>query len=153
MIKIRTATSEDLEILFKFEQGVIEAERPMDVTIKKEKTFYYDLPKMINSNHVEIVVAEIDGIPVGSGYARIEKGRECFEYDQFAYLGFMYTEPEYRGKGVNKAIMEYLYHWSKSQGIYEVRLTVYPDNPPAIRAYEKAGMEICLHTMRIDLRD
>ena len=65
----------------------------------------------------------------------------------------MYTVPEIRGQGVNKKIMEYLYNWSLSRGVYEVRLEVYPKNKPAIRAYEKAGMHISMHTMRVDLRN
>jgi ribosomal protein S18 acetylase RimI-like enzyme len=65
----------------------------------------------------------------------------------------MYTDPAYRGKGVNKAVMEFLYDWSRSRGIYEIRLEVYPNNPAAIRAYEKAGMTTGLHMMRVDLRE
>ena len=49
--------------------------------------------------------------------------------------------------------MEYLYNWSKSQGVYEVRLDVYPNNPAAIRSYEKAGMNTGLQMMRVDLRE
>lgn len=151
MIHIRKATMKDLPILLEFEQGVIEAERPMDETIKKGKTYYYDLPEMIQNPDFELIVAEINDEVVGSGYATLKKGRECFDYEYFSYLGFMYTKPEHRGKGVNKKVMDYLYGWSKSKGIKEVRLTVYPDNPSAIKAYEKAGMHSCLLTMRIDL--
>ena len=65
----------------------------------------------------------------------------------------MYTLPEARRKGVNKSIMEYLYDWSESKGVYEVRLDVYPNNPAAIKSYEKSGMKTGLHMMRIDLRE
>jgi len=34
MISIRKATTEDLPVLFEFEQGVLRAERPMDGTLK-----------------------------------------------------------------------------------------------------------------------
>jgi len=153
MITIRQATLEDVPVLLEFEQGVIEAERPMDSTLKEKDAFYYDLPDLISDENVEIVVAEIDHEIVGSGYAKIKKGRECFTYDEYAYFGFMYTKPEYRGKGVNKLVIEHLYDWSYQKGISEVRLTVYPDNPSAIKAYEKVGMKSCLIEMRIDLRE
>jgi GNAT superfamily N-acetyltransferase len=152
MITIRKATIEDLSILYEFEQGVLKAERPMDKTLKISKTYYYDIPNLISELNVELVIAEINGVIVGCGYARIKQARDCFQFDQFSYLGFMFTKEEYRGKGVNKTIMNYLYDWSLSRGIYEVRLEVYATNNAAIKAYEKSGMTCSMQTMRIDLR-
>ena len=40
MIKLRKATHKDLKVLYEFEQGVIEAERPMDTTLKLEHTYF-----------------------------------------------------------------------------------------------------------------
>ena len=153
MITIRKATTEDLSILYEFEQGVLHAERPMDKTLKASKTFYYDIPNLISDQTAELVIAEINGVIAGCGYARIKQARDCFQFDQFSYLGFMFTKEDYRGKGVNKTIMNYLYDWSISKGIYEIRLEVYPSNNAAIKAYEKVGMQVTMHTMRIDLRN
>lgn len=152
MITIRKAIIEDLPVLFEFEQGVLRAERPMDETLKLKNTYYYDIPNLIEDSSVEFVVAEINDIIAGCGYARIKKARDCFQFDQFSYLGFMFTKEDYRGRGVNKKIMNYLYNWSFSKGINEVRLEVYPTNIPAIKAYEKSGMTCSMQTMRIDLR-
>lgn len=152
MITIRKAIIEDLPVLFEFEQGVLRTERPMDETLKLKNTYYYDIPNLIEDSSVEFVVAEINDIIVGCGYARIKKARDCFQFDQFSYLGFMFTKEDYRGRGVNKKIMNYLYNWSFSKGINEVRLEVYPTNIPAIKAYEKSGMTCSMQTMRIDLR-
>jgi len=152
MITIRKAIIEDLPVLFEFEQGVLRTERPMDETLKLKNTYYYDIPNLIEDSSVEFVVAEINDIIAGCGYARIKKARDCFQFDQFSYLGFMFTKEDYRGRGVNKKIMNYLYDWSFSKGINEVRLEVYPTNIPAIKAYEKSGMTCSMQTMRIDLR-
>ncbi len=152
MITIRKATIEDLTVLFEFEQGVLHAERPMDETLKLKNTYYYDIPNLIEDSSVELVIAELDGVIAGCGYAKIKKARDCFQFDQFSYLGFMFTKEDYRGRGVNKKIMNYLYDWSLSKGINEVRLEVYPTNIPAIKAYEKSGMTCSMQTMRIDLR-
>ena len=152
MITIRKATIEDLTVLFEFEQGVLRAERPMDETLKLKNTYYYDIPNLIEDSSVELVIAELDGVIAGCGYAKIKKARDCFQFDQFSYLGFMFTKEDYRGRGVNKKIMNYLYNWSFSKGINEVRLEVYPTNIPAIKAYEKSGMTCSMQTMRIDLR-
>lgn len=152
MLKVRTSTHNDLPILLEFEQGLIDAERPMDPLLKREKANYYNLPKMLDDDQIEIAIAELDGKPVGCGYGKIIKAMACFTYEYFCYLGFMYTAPEARRKGVNKAVMEYLYNWSESRDVYEVRLDVYPNNPAAIKSYEKAGMKTGLQMMRVDLR-
>ena len=152
MITIRKAIIKDLPVLFEFEQGVLRTERPMDETLKLKNTYYYDIPNLIEDSSVEFVIAEINDIIAGCGYARIKKARDCFQFDQFSYLGFMFTKEDYRGRGVNKKIMNYLYDWSFSKGINEVRLEVYPTNIPAIKAYEKSGMTCSMQTMRIDLR-
>jgi GNAT superfamily N-acetyltransferase len=63
----------------------------------------------------------------------------------------MYTKPEFRGKGIIQKIIESLKKWALEQGLNEVRLTVYHDNIPAIKAYEKSGFKSHLNEMRIRL--
>ncbi len=143
----------DFERLLEFEQGVIEAERPFDVTLKQGDIRYYEMEAMLAAPHIEVVVAEIDGFVAGSGYARIEDSKPYLKHDRHAYLGFMYTVPEHRGKGVNQKIIEALEHWSLSQGVTEMRLEVYVDNISAIRAYEKIGFSGILLEMRKSLSE
>ena len=148
MITIRTATPADLPTLLQFEQGVIAAERPYDPTLKEGTINYYDLPAMIASTNVELLVAEADGRLVGSGYARLENARLYLDHAVYAYLGFMYVDPGYRGQGINNLILDALGKWALTRGVTELRLEVYPDNATAIRAYEKAGFSPILITMR-----
>jgi len=150
-ITIRKASITDLEKLLEFEQGIIAAERPFDPTLKQEKIHYYDIKKMITAPHIEVLVAEIDSEIVSSGYARIEEAKPYLNHKTYAYLGFMYTLPEHRGKGVNSKIIEALKDWCRSQEIKELRLDVYNDNPSAIKAYEKVGFKKHLINMRIGL--
>jgi ribosomal protein S18 acetylase RimI-like enzyme len=150
-IIIRKARKEDIETLLQFEQGVIKAERPFDITIKRDDTRYYNLPLLIDSDDSELVVAEVDNQLIASGYARIENSKLFFRHAQHAYLGFMYTVPEYRGRGVNAMILEALKNWSASKQVTELRLEVYVDNLPAIKAYEKMGFAKNLIEMRLGL--
>ena len=151
MIHTRKATLKDLAILLEFEQGIITAERPFDPTLKEEKISYYNLEKMISATDVEVVVAVLNDQIIGSGYARIENAKPYLNHKLYAYLGFMYTHPDHRGKGVNTQIIEALTDWVRSQNVFEMRLDVYNDNPSAIRAYEKAGFKKHLINMRIGL--
>jgi GNAT superfamily N-acetyltransferase len=106
---------------------------------------------LIGSPDVEIIVAELDGRLIGSGYARIEKAKPFYEHSHHSYLGFMYVVPEHRGRGVNGLIIDALYEWTRKRGVSEVRLEVFSDNAAAIRAYEKAGFAANLLTMRARL--
>ncbi len=150
---LRHATIDDLPILLEFEQGVLDAERLMDTTLKREDTYYYDLPYLINEPTVALLVAEINGVIVACGYAKIIQARDCFTFNRFSYLGFMYTKEAFRGNGINKQIIDYLCDWSIHRGIYEVRLEVYPSNTAAIQAYKKVGMDATMVTMRVGLKD
>jgi GNAT superfamily N-acetyltransferase len=150
-ITIRTATLDDLDTLLGFEQGVITTERPFDPTLREGEIHYYDIAAMIRANHVEVVVAELDNEIVGSGYARIEESKIYLKHPKHAYLGFMYVKLEHRGKGVNQKIIEALKQWAIAQGITELRLDVYHDNLPAVKAYEKAGFSRLLIEMRMGL--
>lgn len=151
-IIIRPATTTDLPVLLRFEQGVIAAERPFDQTLKDGNIHYYDLIGLIDSPDAELVVAETDKTVIGSGYARIEKAKHYLKHPLHAYLGFMYVEPAYRGKGVNKKIIEALKEWAVSRNITEMRLDVYCNNEMAIKAYEKAGFSKHMTSMRLGLR-
>ena len=151
-ILVRKATLHDMETLLRFEQGVIKAERPFDVTLKPNPIHYYDIKEMIKATHIELVVAELNGKIVGSGYARLEEAKPYLQHSKHAYLGFMYVDPQYRGKGVNHKIIEALKIWSISQNVTEMRLDVYFDNDSAINAYEKAGFAKHMIEMRMDIR-
>ncbi len=151
-LTIRPATINDIDTLLQFEQGVINAERPFDPTLKREDTRYYDLHQMITEPHIQLLVAELQGQLIGSGYARIETSKPYNQHRQHAYLGFMYVRPEQRGKGVNKAIMQALEEWAAAQGITELRLEVYAENDAAIKAYEKVGFENLLVQMRKEIK-
>src|SRR5215831_10365256 len=100
-ITIRKATRGDVPTLLRFEQGVVETERPFDPTLKPHRNSYYDIPQMIENPLVQLVVAENNGQLVGCGYARIEASKHYLRHERHAYLGFMYVDPEWRGKNIN----------------------------------------------------
>jgi ribosomal protein S18 acetylase RimI-like enzyme len=149
-VKIRKATLDDIAVLLEFEQGVIKAERPFDVTLDEDPITYYDLEELIVSDDASLVVAEIDGAIISSGYALVKPARHYLNHKFYSYLGFMYTLPKYRGRGINTRIIEELKQWSYSKGFKEIRLTVYDENSIAIRAYEKVGFKKHIIEMRLE---
>ena len=138
-IVVRKAALEDLATLNRFQQGIANAERVFDPTIKDGAVQYYDIASVLTSDDTHFVVAQVGMRVVGCGYARIEAAKHYLKHSVHAYLGLMYVDPEYRGRAVNLAVIAALKDWSVSRGVSEMRLEVYRDNVAAIKAYEKAG--------------
>lgn len=150
-IEIRKAIETEIDILLSFEQGIIEAERPFDNTLKEGEIHYYDLHELIKAKKAELLVAVVDKDIVGAGYAKIVPARPYQKYSEYAYLGFMYVKPAFRGQGINKKILLGLIDWAKSQNLTEVRLEVYDENLVAKNAYLKAGFKPNLLEMRLEI--
>lgn len=147
----RKAVLKDLPTLLDFEQGVIEAERPFDPTIKAGPITYYDISEFINKEESEVFVVEKDNLIVASGYAKIKGDRHYLKHDKIGYLGFMFVHKAHRGQGLNQLIVNELLNWCKERKIFEIRLDVYDDNLTAIKAYEKAGFKKHMINMRLNI--
>lgn len=152
-IEIRKALETEIETLLVFEKGIVDAERPFDNTLKEGKIHYYDLLELIRSDKAEVLVAVINDEIAGSGYARILPAEPFQKYTRYAYLGFMYVKPEFRGQGLNKKIVNTLVDWAKSKNITEVRLEVYYQNTIAKNSYLKAGFKPNLLEMRLEIQN
>jgi ribosomal protein S18 acetylase RimI-like enzyme len=148
-IMTRRAINADLPKLGEILQLLVKAERPFDPTLKDGEIFYYDLEAMIAEEQTEVLVVEVNGAIIGTGYAQIRSAKSYELHELFGYLGFMFVIPEFRGKGINKVLLNELKEWILSKGITEVRLEVYHENDAAVRAYEKVGFKKFLTTMRL----
>lgn len=150
-IAVRLAKETDLAVLLEFEQGIVTAERPFDPSLKSGTIHYYDLLALIKSPVAAVFVAVVDSEIVGSGSVKILAGEPYQNFDNYAYLGFMYVKPALRGKGINKLVLEEIVNWSRSNGIKELRLDVYDENTVAKNAYLKAGFTASLLRMRMEI--
>lgn len=148
-LTIRTATPADLSTLRTFEQGVIAAERPFDPTLRADPIRYYDLEGLLDSANAALLVAEEDGLLLGSGYVRLDPSEPFLQHAQYGLVGFIFVVPERRGQGISAAVIRTLGDWAALRGVHELRLEVYPANAPAVRAYEKLGFAPHLLTMRL----
>ena len=146
---IREAQIEDLNTLLDFEQALVRAERPFDECIRQDPVHYYDLQELILDPNVAVVLAEYKGEIVSSGSCRARKARIYLDHQEYAYLGFMYTLPDFRGRGINSLVIEHLANWAAKRDLFELRLTVYDENTPAVQAYEKAGFTKHIVEMRM----
>jgi GNAT superfamily N-acetyltransferase len=146
---VREAVLEDLSILKKFEQSLIAFERPFAPNLREGAILYYDIGDLIVRKDALLLVAEINGEVVGSGYALLKKAAPYKKPEKYTYLGFMHVIPQKRGKGIIGNIIDGLVKWSHEKNIYEIQLDVYAENESAIRAYKKLGFKSDLLKMRL----
>lgn len=150
-IEIRKAKESEIDTLLEFEQSIIEVERTFDNTLKNNKIHYYDLIELINSDLAAVLVAVHNNEIIGSGYAKILPAKNYQKYQEYAYLGFMYVKPQFRGQEINRQILNKLIDWARDKNLVEVRLEVYDENLPAKSAYLKAGFKANLLEMRMEI--
>ena len=150
-ISFRAALLDDLPTLYQFEQGIITAERPFDPTLKADPINYYDLRAMIESKDTEVVVGLVHNEIITAAYVKVHKASPYLKFNNYAYVGFMYVKPEYRGRGVSQKIIGRLKLWAKSKNLNELRLDVYEDNNKAVFAYEKFGFRKHMVEMRMEI--
>ena len=151
VVEIRRAIEADIETLLVFEQEIIAVERPFDNTLKEGEIHYYDLIGLIRAKRAEVLVAVVNNEIVGSGYAKTLPAEPFQKYTEYAYLGFMYVKPEFRGQGINQKILNGLIDWAKNQNLTEIRLEVYDKNTRAKNSYLKAGFKPNLIEMRLEI--
>ena len=56
-----------------------------------------------------------------------------------ATIGSVYVQPQYRGRGIAKLLLEDLENYAKTQGVEILSLTVAKDYASAVNAYQKFG--------------
>lgn len=149
MLVFREASLKDVTKLQLLEQAVVEAERPFNSSIKYEGAYYYDIPDLISSPDSHLLVAENNNDIVATGYVQIRQSKPSLKHETHGYLGFMYVIPEFRGRGINKIILDKLINWAKVKGITDFYLDVYSENQSAIRAYQKAGFSSSMLEMKM----
>lgn len=147
--QLRPATIKDLPELLRFEQGIVEAERAFDSTLKEGELHYYDLAKMLENENAQVLVVALEGEIVASGFVQILPEPDYSKFDRYSSFRFMYVKEAHRNKGLNRMILDGLIAWSDSRNIREIKLHVYDENIPALNAYLKAGFKKTMVEMHL----
>jgi GNAT superfamily N-acetyltransferase len=150
-LNFREANVNDLSELLEIEQCLIDFERPFNAVIKSKNTIYCDFPHLISDDDSYLLVVELSGEIIGTGYAQIRDSREELIHRKHSYIGFIFVSLEHRGKALSQKIIERLIEWSKSKRVNDFYLNVYSQNKTAIKAYEKAGFKPGLVEMRYSI--
>jgi len=143
MIKIRKAEVADLAKLIDLRLKMINAcpdsflddyGELSEWTVADWGNWFSRLTEAKNSN---LIVAEEGSKLVGVVGCKGVKHKRAAHVATLVGVGVL---PEYRGKGIGRAMLEKMIDWVKKETkIERLQLTVYADNEGAIKFYEKLG--------------
>jgi GNAT superfamily N-acetyltransferase len=138
MISIRPAKAEDVPLLKTLIYEFAEFERELDlVTITEEdlgRDGFGAQPKFRS------LVVEWDGR--AAGYAIFFSTFSTWEGRPALFLEDLYVRPEFRGKGIGKAVLAHLATIAKQEGCFGMKWEVLDWNQQAIEFYRGIGAKL-----------
>ncbi len=87
----------------------------------------------------EVVIAEWDGVP--AGFALYFQNFSTFLARSGMYLEDLFVRPEFRGRGVGKALLQHLARLAIERGCGRLEWSVLDWNTDAISFYRKLGAQ------------
>lgn len=136
--EIRPATPDDCALVMHFIRRLADYEKLLSEVVGTEDDVRREL--FGDSAIVRAAIAYEDETPVG--FALYFFNFSTFLTRRGLYLEDLYIEPEYRGKGYGKALIQYLAREAAKNGCGRFEWVVLEWNKPAIGFYKKIGAQI-----------
>jgi len=144
-IRLRLAEIHDVPAILNFIQGLAKYEKLSDQVVATEEKLTQTL--FGDKRFAEVVIAEYQHR--AAGFALF-----CHNYSTFLakpgiYLEDLFVLPEYRGKGLGKALLSHLAKLAIERDCGRLEWSVLDWNQPAIDFYQSQGASM-LHDWRIN---
>lgn len=136
--EIRPATPDDCALVMHFIRRLADYEKLLSEVVGTEDDVRREL--FGDNAIVRAAIAYEDEAPVG--FALYFFNFSTFLTLRGLYLEDLYIEPEYRGKGYGKALIQYLAREAAKNGCGRFEWVVLEWNKPAIGFYKKIGAQI-----------
>jgi GNAT superfamily N-acetyltransferase len=141
MLKIREARVEDVRLILAFIRELAEYEREPDGVRATEDDLIRD--GFSNSPKFRAIIAEVDGVPAGMAF--FFRNYSTWQGRHGLFLEDFFVRPQFRRKGVGKALMAHLARIAIVENCYGIRWEVLDWNQNAIDVYEKLGARFREH--------
>ena len=103
------------------------------------KSFGYERENVSDARSHEFVAC-IDGNVVG--YLILNEMLDIIKNIKIYHVDYVCVDPDYRGKKIGKAMMDYIINYAKENGGSRIELTSNPTRVAAHKLYENCGFEI-----------
>lgn len=134
-ITINFATENDVSLILSFIQELATYENLLHQVVATEELLQQSL--FGDRPVAEVLLAQWDGEP--AGFALFFHNLSTFLGRPGIYLEDLFVKPEYRSKGVGKALLVHLAGLAKQRQCGRLEWSVLNWNEPAIQFYEKLG--------------
>jgi len=147
-LSIRPATPDDIPLILAFIRELAEYERAPEQAIAKPEDLLRDgwgpEPKF------RVVIAEWQGAP--AGFALFFYNYSTWQGRAGIYLEDLFVRPEFRGKGIGKALLVHLAQVAVRENCGRFQWQVLDWNTPSIDFYKSLGAVVMQEwlTMRVD---
>lgn len=132
---IRKAIPNDISTIIELIKELAEYEKLSHLVITSEDGLKQSL--FGEDKFVEVYIAEYDGMVAGQ--ALFFRNYSTFLGKPGIYLEDLYVKPEYRGKGIGKALLMKIISIAKERNYGRVEWSVLDWNKPAIDFYNSLG--------------
>ena len=156
-IKIRLATLEDVSGIMPIFAQIVDYHASIDSEVYTDadmSAFEQSVQDQLTKDNWKIFVAETNKKIVGFLTLQMRSNRRQWGNvaDTDGRIDCLAVDENYRHMGIGTKLMAEVENYLKSQGIFEMRLTVSIHNPNAIKCYEKMGMKNYIYSMRKELK-
>ena len=134
---IRSASPDDIPLIMNFIRALAEYERLADTVIATEERLHEALFGARPA--AECVLAFAGNEP--AGFAVFFQNFSTFLAKPGIYLEDLFVKPEFRGRGIGKALLLHLARLANQRGCGRMEWTVLDWNLPAIDFYESLGAQ------------
>src|SRR5579863_156946 len=148
MLTIRPATIHDVPLILQFIRDLAAYEREPDAVSATEADLIRD--GFGERPEFRVVIAEWDGEP--AGFALFFHNYSTWEGRPGLYLEDLFVRPEFRGKGIGKALLVHLARLAREEHCARFVWQVLDWNAPSIAFYESMGARFIQEwrTMRVE---
>ncbi|AKB37227.1 Diamine acetyltransferase [Methanosarcina siciliae C2J] len=133
-LNIRTAKKEDVSLILEFVKGIAEFEKLSHLVRATEENLKESM--FGEKAYAEVFFAELDGVP--AGFTVFFHNFSTFVGRQGLYIEDIFVKPEFRGKGIGKAMFLHCVKLAKERNCERMEWTVLDWNP-AREFYEYFG--------------
>ena len=134
-LRLRAATAADVPTILRLIRGLAEYERLLHECEATEAQLHATL--FGERPQAEVVLAEWEGAP--AGFALFFHNYSTFLARRGLYLEDLFVFPEFRGRGIGRALLVHLAGLAAERRCGRLEWAVLDWNEPAIRFYRKIG--------------
>ncbi|WP_327675388.1 GNAT family N-acetyltransferase [Kitasatospora sp. NBC_00458] len=136
-MKIRIASDEDWPSIYPFYSAIMAEGRtyafPEGQSLEEAKPWWMEAPPG------RTVVAVVDGVIAGSAKMGPNKPGRGAHIGTGSFL----VDPAYQGRGIGRALGEYVVGWHREQGFHGIQFNAVVEvNEPAVHLWTSLGFEV-----------